>query len=165
MGTRRERLTEAEAEELRAAIEGSKKKMDYRRLLIIQAAGSGKQTNGEIAKEYGVSRSHVSHLYTTYRRKGIAGVLTHVAGGNHRNMSEEAEEALLDKFRARAEKGEMLEVAAIHAAYEEALGRHVSKSVVYSVLSRQKWRKVMPRSRHPKKASDEAIEAYKKNHG
>ena len=30
------------------------------------------------------------------------------------------------------------------------------------LLERHNWRKVMPRSRHPKKASDEAIEASKK---
>jgi len=165
MGRKRYCFTEAEAKELRAAVEKSKKKMDYRRLMIIQAAGSGKRTIGEIAQEYGVSKSHVSQLSSLYRREGLAGVLTHVVGGNHRNMSEEAEKELLEGFRVRAEKGEMLEVAAIQAAYEEKLGREVSKSVVYSMLARHKWRKVMPRSRHPKKASDEAIEAYKKNHG
>ena len=39
-----------------------------------------------------------------------------------------------------------------------------TKSVghIYAVLHRNGWRKTMPRSRHPKKASDEAIEASKK---
>ena len=150
---------------MQIAIEQSKKKMDYRRLLIIQAAGSGKRTLEEIAVEYGVSKSHVSHLSSVYRREGLAGVLTHVAGGNHRNMSEETEKELLEGFRVRAERGEMLEVAAIQAEYEKKLGRQVSKSVVYAMLARQNWRKVMPRSRHPKKATAEEIEVYKKNHG
>ena len=165
MGRPRYSFTEEEAKELKVAIEQSKKKMDYRRLLIIQATGSGARTLDEIAQEYGVSKSHVSHLSSTYRRKGLAGVMTHVNGGNHRNMSEEEEKKLLEGFRVQAEKGEMLEVAAIHAEYEEKLRRKISKSVVYSMLARQSWRKVMPRSRHPKKASAEAIEAYKKNHG
>ena len=39
----------------------------------------------------------------------------------------------------------------------------VAKSTVYNMLYRNNWRKVMPRSKHPKKASDEAIEVYKKN--
>ena len=162
MGRSRKEFTEAQAQELRAAIGKSKKKMDYRRLMIIQAAGNGKRTYEEIAKEYGVSKSLVAHLYCLYCKEGLAGVETHVLGGNHRNMSKEEESALLGEFRDRAEKGEMLEVAEIHAAYEKKLGRDISKSVVYYLLERHNWRKVMPRSRHPKQASPEAIEAYKK---
>jgi len=165
LGRKRYCFREEEAKELQSAVEQSEKKMDYRRLLIIQATGNGKRSLEEIAKEYRVSKSHVSHLSSLYRREGLSGVMTHVAGGNHRNMSKEAEKEILEAFRVRAEKGEMLEVAAIHAAYEEKLGRQVSKSVVYSMLARQNWRKVMPRSKHPKKASAEAIEAYKKNYG
>lgn len=164
MGRKRQWFTEAEAEEIRKALAQSTKKMDYRRLLIIQAAGSGKRTTDEIAQEFGVSKSHVSHLISLYRREGLSEIMTHVAGGNHRNMSKEAEKELLEEFQARAEKGEMLEVAEIHAQYEAKLGRQVSKSVVYYMLARQNWRKVMPRSQHPKKASTEAIEAYKKNY-
>ncbi|MDE7249890.1 MAG: winged helix-turn-helix domain-containing protein, partial [Lachnospiraceae bacterium] len=33
---------------------------------------------------------------------------------------------------------------------------------IYCVLKRHGWRKVMPRSRHPKKASEEVIETSKK---
>ena len=165
MGRKRYKLTEEEAQELREAIKHCEKKMDYRRLMIIQAAGSSNRTNAEIAFEYEVSPSHVSHLSSLYRREGLSSVMTNVVGGNHRNMSEEEERALLDGFRARSEKGEMLEVAAIQTEYERRLGRQVSKSVVYAMLARQNWRKVMPRSKHPRQASAEAVEAYKKNHG
>ena len=41
----------------------------------------------------------------------------------------------------------------------------MTRNMIYFLLQRHKWRKVMPQSRHEKKASDEAIEAYKKNHG
>jgi hypothetical protein len=34
--------------------------------------------------------------------------------------------------------------------------------MIYYLLHRHKWRKVMPRSRHEKKAGEEALEAYKK---
>jgi len=36
--------------------------------------------------------------------------------------------------------------------------------MIYYLLHRHKWRKIAPRSRHEKKAGEEAIEAYKKNH-
>jgi len=56
-----------------------------------------------------------------------------------------------------------INVLRIHKAYEEALGRCVPPSTVYRMLDRHKWRKVMPRPKHPKSKPEEQ-EAYKKNH-
>ena len=56
----------------------------------------------------------------------------------------EEETLLLEPFREKAEKGEIVEVSEIYA------------------LHRHGWRKVMPRSKHPKKASEEVIAASKK---
>ena len=75
-------------------------------------------------------------------------------------MEEEA--ALLEPFQAEAEKGQIVEVSKIKAQYEEAVGHRIGGSQIYYVLERHGWRKVMPRSRHPKKASDEVIETSKK---
>ena len=47
-------------------------------------------------------------------------------------------------------------------AYEEKVGHSIGKGQIYKVLNRHGWRKVLPRSKHPNKASDEAIEASKK---
>ena len=83
-------------------------------------------------------------------------------GGNRRNMSFEEEAAILAPFKERAEKGEMVEISEIAKAYQSAVSHPVSKGQIYCVLHRHGWRKVMPRSRHPKKASEEVIEASKK---
>ena len=77
-------------------------------------------------------------------------------------MSVEDEAAILAPFRERAEKGEIIEVKEIEAAYQAAVDHPISASQIYFVLHRHDWRKVMLRSRHPKKASDETIEASKK---
>ena len=58
--------------------------------------------------------------------------------------------------------GHVVEISQIKAAYVEAVGHRIGNGQIYCVLKRRGWRKVMPRSRHPKKASDEAIEASKK---
>jgi len=50
----------------------------------------------------------------------------------------------------------------IKEAYEKVIGHRTSTSQIYCVLHRHGWRKKMPRSKHPKKASDEAINASKK---
>ena len=77
-------------------------------------------------------------------------------------MSFEEEANLLEPFHERASQGQLVEVSEIKAVYEEAVGHTIGGSQIYYVLRRHGWRKVMPRSRHPKKASDEAIEASKK---
>ena len=77
-------------------------------------------------------------------------------------MSVEEEAAILAPFRERAEKGEIIEVKEIEAAYQAAVDHPISVSQIYFVLHRHGWRKVMPRSKHPKKADDATIEASKK---
>jgi len=42
------------------------------------------------------------------------------------------------------------------------VGHRISSGQIYRVLHRHDWRKVMPRSRHPKKASEEVIATSKK---
>lgn len=77
-------------------------------------------------------------------------------------MSEEEEASLLAPFREKEEKGQVVEVSEIKASYERAAGHRIGGSQIYYVLRRHGWRKVMPRSKHPKKASEEVIETSKK---
>jgi len=77
-------------------------------------------------------------------------------------MSVEEEAAILAPFKERAEKGEMVEISEIEKAYQSVVGHSVGNAQIYRVLHRHGWRKVMPRSRHPKRASEEVIEASKK---
>ena len=79
------------------------------------------------------------------------------------SMSYEEEKAFLQGFFERSEAGQIIEVKEIHLAFQEAVGHPVTLSAIYYLLKKHEWRKIMPRSRHPKKASPEAIEAYKKN--
>ena len=72
------------------------------------------------------------------------------------------EASILAPFKERAEKGELVEISEIAKAYQSAVEHPVSRGQIYSVLHRHGWRKAMPRSKHPKKASDEEIAASKK---
>lgn len=46
----------------------------------------------------------------------------------------------------------------IEKAYIERVGHSIGGSQIYYVLKRHGFRKIMPRSRHPKKADKEAID-------
>ena len=84
-------------------------------------------------------------------------------GGRVReNMSFEEEATLLEQFKAKAEKGQLVEISEIKEAYDKAIGHKSGSAQIYRVLHRHGWRNILPRSKRPQKASDEAIEASKK---
>ena len=82
--------------------------------------------------------------------------------GEWNNPWLQEEAALLEPFMSEAEKGQMLDTAELEKRYEEAVGHRIGSGQIYRVLQRHDWRKVMPRSKHPKKASEEVIETSKK---
>jgi len=138
---------------------------DGRRLLMLQAAENGELTTAELAKIFRMSASSISHIIASFRKEGLKGVRSTKLGGNRRNFSKEEEQEFLEKYVQQSEKGRIIEVSEIWRAYEEKMGRSVSSCAVYGMLHRNGWRKVMPRSKHPKKASPEEIEDFKKNGG
>jgi transposase len=136
---------------------------DERRLLILQAAEDGELPTEALSKTFRVSLSSITHIITNFRKDGLAGIRSTKLGGNRRNISKEEEKKFLEGYVQQGREGRIIEVSEIWRAYEEKMGRPVSSCAVYGMLHRNGWRKVMPRSRHPKKASPEAIESYKKN--
>ena len=83
-------------------------------------------------------------------------------GGNHRLMSYEEEELFLSQFVDEADGGQITDVKAIKAAYEEKVGHETGHGQIYFLLHRHGWTKKLPRSKHPKSANPEAVEASKK---
>ena len=54
------------------------------------------------------------------------------------------------------------DVKAIKAAYDKKVGHETGHGQIYFVLHRHGWSKKLPRSKHPKSATPEAIDASKK---
>ena len=163
MSHKRKAFSEEQKAAIQQALREKNSSTDERRLLILQAAEDGELTAAALAKTFRVSSSSISHVITNFRQGGIAGIRSTKLGGNRRNLSKKEEQEFLERYVQKGGEGRILEVSAIWRAYEEKMGRPVSSCAVYGMLHRNGWRKVMPRSRHPKKASPEAIEGYKKN--
>ena len=158
----RHEISAKEVEEIRKVYKKNKDKNIDNRLEVLLLHAEGKK-RAEISDKTGYSKQRITELVGQYRRKGLEYFAQKHYKGNHRNMSYEEEAALLEAFKERAEAGQIVEVKEILTAYENKLGRPAgSNSQIYNVLARHKWRKVMPRSKHPNKASDEVIEASKK---
>ena len=148
-------------EEIKKARRQNHDKQIDKRLQVLELRSEGKGL-GEIADLTGFHRSHVSNLIRKYFEEGLHAVSEKHYPGNRRNMSMEEEAQFLEQFRAKAEQGHMLDIHEIRDAYEKEVGHRISCAQVYRVLHRQGWRKVMPRSKHPKKASEEVIATSKK---
>jgi len=158
---KRNHISAEEVGEIEKARRKNKDKTVDRWLEILLMHAEGKKRS-EMAKKTGYSEQYVTELVGEYRREGLAEFVKKQYKGNRRNMSLSEEEAFLATYKKQAGQGQIIETSAIKAAYEEKVGHTIGGSQIYRVLHRHKWRKIMPRSRHPKKASDEAIEASKK---
>ena len=154
-------ISESQLLEIETARKKNRNKNVERRLYVLVMRAEGKSLE-EISEKTGYHISTASKLIARYMRDGISAIAENHYKGNRRNMSFEEEAAILAPFIERAERGEMVDIKEIAAAYQKAVPHKVSDTQIYYVLHRHGWRKVMPRSRHPKKASEEAIEASKK---
>lgn len=154
-------ITESQLLEIEAARKKNRNKNVERRLYVLVMRAEGKSLE-EISEKTGYHISTASKLIARYMREGISAIAENHYKGNRRNMSFEEEAVILAPFIERAERGEMVDIKEIAAAYQKAVPHKVSDTQIYYVLHRHGWRKIMPRSRHPKKASEEAIEASKK---
>ena len=155
------RFTDEQYAEIKAARKANRDKRIEKRLQVLELRIEGKNL-GDISAATGFAISHISSLIRQYYEEGLEAITGNHYHGNRRNMSVAEEAALLAQFQKRAEQGQMLNTREIADAYEKAVGHPIGNSQVYRVLRRHGWRKVMPRSKHPKKAGDEVIATSKK---
>jgi putative transposase len=127
---------------------------------VLHAEGESR-TSISLKTEYTVS--WISRIVSFYSKNGLAAIISNNYKGNHRNLSFEEEASILSPFLEKAKLGQLVDISEIKLVYEQALGRDInSKGHIYKVLARHGWRKIMPRSAHPNKASDELIASSKK---
>lgn len=155
-------ISKEKASEIKEVRKRIKDKKTDRRLHAVQLRGEG-LTNKEIAEKLDTSDKMVSQWVSAYiNHGGVSALLPKKRIGRHRNMSYAEEENFISYYTKEAEKGHIIDVKEIEAAYVQKVGHSIGSGQIYRVLKRHGWRKIMPRSKHPNKASDEAIEASKK---
>ena len=154
-------INEIQAQEIAAVRKTITDKRVDKRLWAVQLRGEGMK-NPKIAEKLDTSEKVVSRWVTAYCKGGIEALMGGKFGGNRRNMSFEEETQFLSKFETLAKNGKLVETGEIERAYQNQVGHSISSGQIYRVLHRHGWRKVIPRSKHPNRASNEAIEASKK---
>ena len=155
-------ISEAEYEAIESMSRVNQYKDVDKRLQVLLLRYEGK-TDREIGEKLGYHRKRVSQLCSEYKQVGLEEYARRKYGGNHRNLSIEEEAAFLSKFKEAAETGQVPTVSEIAAAYDEETGKErVTNNTVYELLHRHGWRKLIPQTAHPGKASEEEIESSKK---
>ena len=159
---RKYEISKENAEEIREyRLRVTDKYLD-RRLYAVQLVGEGMKPK-DIADKLDADKRQISRWVGQFcNNGGITGLIGKCGGRFHENMTFEEEKAFLEQFNEKAKKGQIVETREIKEAYDKIIGRKSSSGQIYYVLRRHDWRKVMPRSKHPKKANEEAIEASKK---
>ena len=155
------KISEAEYERINAACKANRNKRVAKRLEVLELRYARK-SNAEIAEKTGFNKQYVTTLIQTYKRQGLEEYIRIKQTSHRRNMSEEEEAKVLAQCEEEADAGKVLTAETVRKKLEEKLGRETSTNYVYRVMQRNGWRKVMPRSRHPKAASQEEQDSSKK---
>ncbi len=151
-------LPEGALEKLAKDLKQAKTRAEFQSVQCLWLRASLKLSADQVAIAIGWHPNSVRKLQARYFKEGEAALKRGGKGGRYfQNLTLEEERQLLQEFLAQYERGGILEVSRVKAAYEQALDRKVPKSTVYRMLARHGWRKVVPRPRHPK--SDAATQA------
>ena len=157
----RVQISKEEYEAVKEAEKGIKDKRTSKRLRILMLRYEGYKV-ADIAKIYGTRKEWISQVCRKYREQGLEEFIRNKYQTHHRSLTDAEEEAILAPFEKAAEAGQVVTVKEIKAAFDKVRGKDTGRGYIYMLLKRHGWRKVMPRSKHPKAANEEACDASKK---
>ena len=154
-------ISTEEYEAIKQAEQRTKDKKTSQRLRILMWRYEGLKVR-EIAEITGMRKDSISQLCKRYREQGLEEFMRNKYTSHNHALTEEQEQAILAEFEEAAEAGQAVTAQEIKARFDEVRGKDTGRGYIYMLLKRHGWRKVSPRSRHPKAADEEACEASKK---
>lgn len=155
------KISENEMEKIKEAARKNKNKRVEKKLQVLIMRYERK-SNEEISARTGYNVRYITTLMGQYQKQGLEEFIRIKQTSHNRNLSEDQEKAVLKRYEQEAEAGHELTATEIRKGLEEVLKRETTPDYVYRVLHRHGWRKVMPRPKHPKAASEEEQDSSKK---
>ena len=152
-------ITQEQYQDVLKAIKENKNKLIDKRLKVIKMRYEGFR-DCEIGEKLGYHRKRVSQIVSEFLEEGIEKFSQNQYGGNSQKLSYEAEEEFLKEYTENAENGHILTVSDMWKNFTQTR-TDITLTGFYLLLRRHKWRKIKPRGRHPKKASEADIDTAK----
>lgn len=148
--------------EVKEAMEKTKSTSKYRKLQSIYLGDTMPNLSAlEIGKITQYSESSVNRIHKEFRKNGMKSIKDNRGGRYHENLTMEQESELLSRFEETSTEGQVSEISRIKSEYEKLAGKKVNKTVIYRMLHRHGFRKIVPYQRH-KKGDVEKQEEFKK---
>ena len=157
MTKRKHIITEQEYNEVKHLAKLNKHKSVQRRLQVIILRYEGMKDKDIADKLDYSSDKAISRLCAKFKKLGAAEYARHKYGGNNQVIDTDKEKEILESFRIKAEAGQLVTAFDIKKAFDDYRGKDTGRGYIYMLLKRHDWRMVMPRGKHPKRASNEEI--------
>jgi transposase len=150
--------------QLKEKLSSTAGKPEFSRWQILYMIQVGKiHAASVIAPLVNLSRPSIYKIVAQYNKQGVGGIKYASRGGRRRSLlSLDQEAALLASVEQRAAKGLIKTANDIRVMVEAKVGKAVSDDYLWDLLSRNGWKKKMPRPHHPKRNTTEQ-QAFKKN--
>lgn len=116
----------------------------------------------QAAEISGLNRATIFRVCDKYIENGIEGLQSKREMPLRRKLSEERETAIFGLLAEKGKSGCYSRIAELQKEFETLAGVKYHQLHFYRVLARNDWRKVVPRSRHPKAADTASCEDAKK---
>jgi transposase len=147
---------------IKKAMDATENKPEFRRLQCIYLADTKPEmTIKEIAEITMYSEINVKKIHSEFKANGMDSIKDKRGGRYRENLTIEQEINLLKGFEEQSISGKLVEASRIKLEYEKLAGKKIHKTVIYRMLDRHGFRKIVPYKRHPKTNREEQ-ESFKK---
>jgi transposase len=138
-------------------------KREFVKLQTIHLYVIEKKPASEKAKIVNKKVGMIYQIAHRYKKFGLDGLINKPRGGRKWSfMTFDEEKKLLESLTDEAKKGLVVISKIVRNNAEEKLGHPVSADYAEDLLNRHGWRKIMPKTKHPKSSPDEQEEFKKK---
>jgi len=137
--------------DLKERMNETKDKTEYMKMRAVYLRKVEKMKAEDVATAVGTTAGMVYQWTYRHKKYGIDGLINKPSGGRTWSyMTLEQEKELLDSLRTDAMNGLVVITKIVREKAEQFLKKPVSADYAEDLLNRHDWRKIAPRTRHPK---------------
>src|SRR3989339_1128473 len=164
MARKQNRFKEGTTERMQSLLTQSLTGTEIKKLQCILFRELKHMSAEDISELVGYSVAHIRRTWGNFRDEGESALIGEKRGGRYNARLTTAEEKqFLEPFFEKARKAGILFVGEVQREYEKKYHTGVHHSVIYNLLHRNGWRKIVPRPSHPKsdeKKQKEFLESF-----